>query len=228
MKKISEIKRDRLCKYVQSIASQGITQRDIASRLNVKPQYLNNLLSGHKSVTDQFLDKFAQEYKINLFGFLSDESIVSSSDAPVLTQGEEHECLKCYYGLSATASNIENLDDNELHKDYRLYRIPGFEGCIGFPVSGDSMMPTMQAGEIVAIDKQEVQQIINGEIYLTVTRDGQRMVKRLVVEDDEDGGVIRCISDNPDKKIFKDFLIKGENIHKLYRVRGSIKLNLFM
>lgn len=137
--------------------------------------------------------------------------------------------LKYYYELSATASNIENISDNELNQPYTLINFPGYEGCVGFNVAGESMYPTMKERDIVAIKPEKIDFIVNGEIYLVVTRDGQRMIKRLCVvgRDDDSGDIIRCISDNPNQELYAPFTIYGKDVHNIFRVKGTISTSFF-
>lgn len=132
--------------------------------------------------------------------------------------------LVYYYDMVATASDIEDLTDNELNQPYITLYMPGYEGCVGFNVAGDSMTPTAKHRDIVAIERKQVETIINGEIYFIVTRDGQRMIKRLVqLGKDEDGAMMfRCISDNPNQELYAPFVISGDRIHTISRVKGFI------
>lgn len=129
-----------------------------------------------------------------------------------------------YYDMVATASDIEDLTDNELNQPYVTLYIPGYEKCVGFNVAGDSMLPTAKHRDIVAIERKKVETIINGEIYFIVTRDGQRMIKRLVQlgKDEEGTMMFRCISDNPNQELYAPFVISGDRIHTISRVKGFI------
>lgn len=200
-----------------------------------KSKVTRGILEQNNGISESNLAKFlAYAPDVNLEWLITGQGemlIGNNIDIPENLAEKKHiqksDFLKVYYDLPATASNIENLCDNELYQDYQQYRVPGFEGCAGFPVVGDSMIPTMQANDIVAVEPQHVQQIINGEIYLVITRDGQRTIKRLVVEESDDDVLLRCISDNPDKSLYKDFLIQGDAVYRVYRVRGAIRLDLF-
>ena len=153
---------------------------------------------------------------------LRDESRITESQQTDDTNEPltERTALKFYYELEATASNVIGLDDDERNQPFRLLNIPEFAGCIGMMVSGDSMYPSIQSGSIVAIDPTPASYIINGETYLVVTRDGQRMIKRLVQQGDK----VRCISDNPNKELYAPFEIDAEIIHTISRVRGSVSV----
>lgn len=60
--------------------------------------------------------------------------------------------------------------------------------------SGDSMAPTIQSGDIVALRRiRDIRYLINGEIYALVTASGLRTIKRVR----DDGDVITLLADNP-------------------------------
>ncbi len=91
------------------------------------------------------------------------------------------------------------------------------------------MYPTIRSRDIIAINRDTSDIIINGEIYLVITRDGQRMIKRLCIvgRDEDSGDIIRCISDNPNQELYAPFIIHGTDIHNIFRVKGSISAMFF-
>lgn len=64
-KKISEIKSEWLNNQIGILVSKGTTKAQIARRLNVLPQYLNSITKGNRGITDSFLDKFIETFKLN-------------------------------------------------------------------------------------------------------------------------------------------------------------------
>lgn len=132
--------------------------------------------------------------------------------------------LQYYSELDVTASNVEGLIDNEVNAVYKLLNIPGLEGCVGFNVRGDSMIPTMKHGDVVAVEREPVKTIVNGEIYFVLTRDNQRMIKRLVYNKEKE--IVTCFSDNPDQRLFAPFDIEQDIIIRVLRVRGCLSYEL--
>ena len=129
--------------------------------------------------------------------------------------------VKWYYELDASAGD-GLFEDDEINAPYKYINVPGFERCIGLNLTGNSMLNTAQSGDIVVVHPREVQTIINGEIYLVVTRDSQRMVKRLVTSGYTEDAIITCISDNPDKTLYADMKIQASLVHKIFRVAGFV------
>lgn len=151
----------------------------------------------------------------------------STALAAVVPQDEKElnddNAIKWYYELDASAGD-SLFDNNEILAPFRYIQVPGFERCIGLNLTGNSMLNTAQSGDIVVVHPREVQTIINGEIYLVVTRDSQRMVKRLVTSGYTEDAIITCISDNPDKTLYADMKIQASLVHKIFRVAGFVSI----
>lgn len=87
MEKISILKESWLKKEIANLKEKGISKADIAYRLEIKPQYLNNIINGGRGITDSFLDKFIEEFNISQFDLCNNEinpiresSVVYKSD----------------------------------------------------------------------------------------------------------------------------------------------------
>ena len=186
-----------------------------------------------KSIQPDKIEKIKSTFPdLNVSWLLTGEGPMLVSDAKrgagAVASSEERltdeNSFKYYFEMTATAGNIEGFTDSELGQEYKRVSFPGYEGCVAFNVSGESMLPTAKPKDIVVISPKPVETIVNGEIYLVVTKDGQRMIKRLrVLRKDEDlGAVIRCISDNRDQEVYAPFEIYGEDVHRIFRVKGFI------
>lgn len=199
----------------------GYGRANTSSALNGDKRYLTDSFLGHIS------SRFGQ---INLNwlltgegDMLNDQTLDDNTNTSVKALTDENS-LKFYYELSATASNIDGLTDNEINQPFQRIYIPGYEGCVGFKTTGESMLPTLKHGDIIVVERKTAETIVNGEIYLVVTRDGQRMIKRLVQQDIDDDGIghITCVSDNPNKEIYRSFEITTDMIHTISRVKGYV------
>lgn len=153
----------------------------------------------------------------------SSQTIPATIELQAQTELNEKNAVKWYYELDASAGD-GLFENNEINAPYKYINVPGFEGCFGLNLTGDSMLNTAQSGDIVVVRPREVQTIINGEIYLVVTRDSQRMVKRLVTSGYSEDAIITCISDNPDKTRYADMKIQADLIHKIFRVAGFVSI----
>lgn len=198
---------------------------DFSIKVGTTKTYISEIKNNRRKVTEQFVTFVANafpevnpEWIISGKGEMLNTAISDSIQSNEDTELSAKNSLQYYEEMDVTASNIEGLMDNELNAPSRLINIPGFEGCVGFNVRGDSMLPTMKHGDIVAIERNTVETIINGEMYFIITRDGQRMIKRLVY--DRNAERITCFSDNPDQLRFAPFDLDGEMIVRVSRVRG--------
>lgn len=200
------------------------TQEEAADMMRVtRPTFSAALNGRERRLTAAFMNKFC-----NTFGYISytwlltgeGEMLIDAIPEEPAGTLNDRNALKYYYDMDVTASNIGDASDNEQHAPFRLINLPGFEGCVGFNVVGESMLPTARPRDIAAIDPRPVEIIANGEVYLLVTRDGQRMVKRLMRTPDG----VRCISDNNAVEWYAPFDVEAAMIVNAYRVRGFISI----
>lgn len=218
--------RDRLKAFIDS---KELSIREF-ERVNDFPNGTISTLSDN--ITKKRLDTIVENFPtLNTTWLLTGEGSMLKGDGVEVSEDSGlslKSALQYYPELDVTASNIEGFTDNELNASYKLLNVSGFEGCVGFPVRGDSMLPLMKSGDIVAVERDSVSTIVNGEVYFVLTRDGQRMIKRLVdrgVNKDGERKIL-CVSDNPDKELYASFEVDGDNILKVLRVRGSLSISL--
>ena len=77
MDKIATIKKKWLENQIVQLKNSGMSKAEIARKLEIKPQQLNNIVSGVRGVSDNFIDKFIDIFKINqidLFANIGDGS----------------------------------------------------------------------------------------------------------------------------------------------------------
>lgn len=223
------------------IAHSKKNKAAFARSIGAEPTQVYDILSGKtKSITESFARKIVDNYKeIRLSWLLTGEGsmLVSSSHVENPTSHEKkspshadestkegEKGLKYYYEMDATAGDIEDLTDNEIGQPYRILTIPGYEGCTAFNVRGESMLNVAKPGDIVAVEPNPADIVVNGEIYLVVTKDGQRMIKRCIHLPDTQQ--LRCISDTPRIELFPPTDIATERVHRIFRVRGFVSLSL--
>lgn len=207
-------------RLIQFIAHEKMTKRAFEVSIGAANGYINSI---RQSIQPDRVSRIALNYPaLNIAWLLTGEGEMLRASAPVHSDSEltDRNSLKHFYEMDVTASNIENLSDNEQNAPFRRLLIPGYEGCVAFNVAGESMLPTARPGDLAAIDPRPVERIVNGEIYLLVTRDGQRMIKRLMRLPDDTG--VRCFSDNDKKQWYAPFDIEAEMVVHAYRVRGFI------
>lgn len=97
--------------------------------------------------------------------------------------------------------------------------IPGSVAEAFLPVKGNSMDPTLQNGDIVGIKAvTSIESIRPNGIYLILTTDNERMLKR--IRNIDRGEELTLYSDNPD---YSPFQVLKSQICGIYRVTSFIR-----
>lgn len=96
--------------------------------------------------------------------------------------------------------------------------LPQYNSCTCLVhARGDSMMPTISSGDIIALKKiEDFRYLISGEIYAIVTKNGLRTIKRV----NDKGESIQLIPDNKDYE--EQYIPKEELLH-VFVVKGCMK-----
>lgn len=126
--------------------------------------------------------------------------------------GEVNFVGKPYYSrMPASAGQLEMGDEDVTTE---RIQIPGMRVDAYFPVVGNSMDPTIQAGDIVGIRKLDsADRIRPNDIYLVFTRDNERMLKRIKGVNAAEP-YLTLHSDNPD---YEPFQVLKEQIASVYK-----------
>lgn len=128
-----------------------------------------------------------------------------------------------------TTSSIPYYNDLPLSAGYRDAFDPGRENPTSyisfpnsgadffFPVSGTSMEPDINDGDIVGVKRVEREEgIVHGDVYMIVTNDA-RMIKRCY-HDNNDPNLIWCVSPN-----YPSFPINKNDVCALFKVVNRIQ-----
>lgn len=122
----------------------------------------------------------------------------------------------------AHASFIKNFHEENSFEISDWYRIPGFNPSIEqklFEVAGESMSPTILAGDVVICqDQPKIDNILDGTLVLLVTAKGV-YIKRIRLDSNKD--ILLLESDNVHDKI-EDQKINKADIYQAMVVRGKI------
>ena len=127
------------------------------------------------------------------------------------------------------AASIPFYNDLPLSAGYRDAFDPGRENPTSyisfpnsgadffFPVSGTSMEPDINDGDIVGVKRVEREEgIVHGDVYMIVTNDA-RMIKRCY-HDNNDPNLIWCVSPN-----YPSFPINKNDVCALFKVVNRIQ-----
>lgn len=128
--------------------------------------------------------------------------------------------IRYWVDVDATVGGVTQFDDM-MSSQYIDLAIPEFRDCTdAVNIYGDSMFPLYKSGQIIILKEWKESFIDYGNVYLVVTKNGNRMVKYL--RKGSDAEHILCVSEN---KEFDPFEILMNDILRLFLVKGSIAKN---
>lgn len=120
------------------------------------------------------------------------------------------------------AENLDLIMHNE-PKDYISIPMLNRNDTFVMTASGSSMYPSISNGDMIVMQAMpDVENIIFGEIYAIITKNGMRTIRRITRSDKP--LMIRLIPDNKDK-IYGDYQdVQRPEIKRLFRVLCSIRI----
>ena len=134
--------------------------------------------------------------------------------------GSTRRRIRYWVDVDATAGGVTLFDDMD-EKKYIDMAIPEFGDCTdSVNLYGDSMLPLFKSGQIIILKEWRESFIDYGNVYLVITKNGNRMVKYL--RRGSDAQHVLCVSENRD---FDPFEIDRSDILRLFIVKGSISKN---
>ncbi len=227
MKRISVLKKEWFDAELSNLKKQGISRAEIARKMGILPQTLNNVINGTRGISDDFLDKFIATFNISQLELVKrndgiqpitpiDHRFILRTDHKLESQDIP------LYDLSATAGLMAIFNDNHISPDdyLRIPNLPPVDGAIY--VRGESMTPLLKSGDIIIFKRLalSLDSILWGQIYLlsfTAGGDFFTVVKYIQKSDTPD--CIRLVSHN-DRFQPKD--IPLSSIQALAIVKASI------
>lgn len=227
MKRISVLKKEWFDAELSNLKKQGISRAEIARKMGILPQTLNNVINGTRGISDDFLDKFIATFNISQLELVKrndgiqpitpiDHRFILRTDHKLESQDIP------LYDLSATAGLMAIFNDNHISPDdyLRIPNLPPVDGAIY--VRGESMTPLLKSGDIIIFKRLalSLDSILWGQIYLLsfiASGDFFTVVKYVQKSDTPD--CIRLVSHN-DRFQPKD--IPLSSIQALAIVKASI------
>lgn len=205
MKTISDIKSEWLQNQIAILETTGLNKAQIANKLCIVPQQLNNILSGSRGISDKFIDKFVTTFNINQIDLFND-ALPSVKEIPLIP-------LEAFAGYSP-----EQYQDIPIENTYHITEFDQADFLIR--VKGDSMIPRFNGGDIVACKKiLDLLYFQWHRIYVVYTKSQGIMIKRIEQSTNKD--FITLVSDNPE---YKPFEIPKNDISDIALVLGAITL----
>lgn len=205
-----------LRKLVQKIKYEnGCTQKEIADKIGVSPQYLSDVLNGRYAFTD--------ELKKKLYVFNTDVEI-TRMDHPKSSEKLEDADVPLY-DIDA-AANLRTLMGDKTANILGRISIPNIPSCDGAVyVRGDSMYPLLKTGDIVAYKMvNDIQALVDGEMYLVnLEMDGDEyLTVKYVHRSNKGEGWVQLASYNQHHGPMD---VRLENIKAIALVKFSVRIN---
>ena len=203
MEDINALKRRWLEKKMEELKGHGISKAEIARRLDILPQQLNNIINGSRGITDKFLDSFMTAFDISRIDlYATDVTPLVKKKMPLFdaeTIGGQNDIVA---DPERPASHVaEWIDAGDW--------FPGATAAIRH--YGDSMVE-YPSGSILALKRVEDQSLlINGQNYVIETSE-YRITKKI---QDDGGDYIMAYSSN--RETYPD----GRQIHSPIRIPKS-------
>ena len=200
------------------LETEGIKAAAFARNIGVHPTQIYDLQSGKtKSVSAEMANKIVAYYpKYNKYWLLTGEGEMTNDKQAIRVSHS----IRYWVDVDATAGGVTVFDDM-ITKNYIDLSIPEFRDCTdAVNLYGDSMAPLYKRGQIIILKEWTESFIDFGNVYLIVTKSGNRMVKYL--RKGSDAQHVLCVSEN---KEFDPFEIEIADILRLYLVKGSVQKN---
>lgn len=197
------------------IKTNNLKKSAIARYIGVSNGFITQIINGSRRLPhDKLLKIIAnQNWDISMFG----EGEMLKNAVEVATSGHR---IRYWVDVDATAGGVTQFDDM-MSSQYIDLAIPEFRDCTdAVNLYGDSMFPLYKSGSIIILKEWKESFIDFGNVYLIITKNGNRMVKYL--RKGSDVAHVLCVSEN---KEFDPFEIEIGDILRLYLVKGGVHKN---
>jgi len=198
-----------------------------AQKLGTKGHIIDLYLKGERQLTYEQGKKLCLEYQVSeLYLF---QGIGTPFEAPNLPDPEERLAMALgisfspnilFTSVHAFASNTVSVD---LLEENERFSIPGLNGdLVAFNISGNSMSPTIHAGDMVICKPlEDIDELVDNDIYAVVSNQSV-WVKRVqrCFDKNRTWTHVKLISDNFEE--FDPFIIEVNEVRKLLQVKRRL------
>ncbi len=204
-------------RLIHFMKSKRLSQKRFEEACGLSNGYLNSLrkapgLDKLQSIIYTF-PELNQQWLLTGEG----EMLNENSDTPATSDEKK---IRYWVDINATGGGVELFSDQDTNRVINI-SIPEFKDCTdAVNIYGDSMSPLYKNGQIIILKKWTERFIDYGNVYLVITRNGNRMVK--YIKQGSQQGKLLCVSENKD---YDPFEIDLEDVLQLYIVKGSISKN---
>jgi len=225
MSKITDLRRERFIQLSELFKSQ----KEFSRAINSTPGYINQLLSGHRSIGEKAARKIeaACNKPDGWIDQIGQATNIEQALPTTVIQSNAHETRKLGEFSRIPVVGSAQLGDNG-HWSELEYPVGNGDGYITFPTNdknayalrcvGDSMKPRIKDGEFVIVEPNtEVQP---GEEVLLKTLDGRVMVKTFLYKKEDRIHLISINEAYPPQSIL---LSEIDKIHAVVAIARKAK-----
>lgn len=205
--------KDRLLSYLKY---KGINRSEFGRSIGASAAFVSAIRA---SVGQDKLAKISNVYPdLNIKWLLTGMGEMLSQESPMPERLPEQ--IRYWIDIDATGGGVELFGDKDSNRFIDI-SIPEFKDCTdAVNLYGDSMSPLYKNGQIIILKQWTESFIDYGNVYLVITKKGNRMVKYL--RQGSDSTRVLCVSENKD---YDSFEIEKEDILQLFIVKGAISKN---
>lgn len=208
----------KIDRFLQYLDYRGISENKATVECRLSQGLIHQAKSGKADLGTKTIDKIIDTYQDLDRNWLltgNGEMLKGAVEVPAPSHR-----IRYWMDVDATAGGVTLFDDM-MSSQYIDLAIPEFSDCTdAVNLYGDSMLPLYKSGQIIILKEWKESFIDYGNVYLVITKKGNRMVKYLRKGSDADH--VLCVSEN---KEFDSFEILMDDILRLYLVKGGISKN---
>lgn len=229
---------DKIIRIKALIENQGITQSEFAKRIAIDASNFSKHLTGKLPISDSLINKIVVELGVSKEWLCTGTGPMYGSNTTGATGGDAHTHIRTLtlpsgaivpevrngakvYGLDVTAGNLgrERMFTDDLV--IGSIDVPFINpDCSIVKVSGDSMKPVINNGDMIAIREIKNPNLIFwGQIYVVLLED-YRMVKYVRKHENPDRVILRS-----ENKEYDDIEIEKRDICDLFIVENIIRID---
>ena len=205
--------KERLISYLKV---KGVNNSEFGRSIGVSSSFVSSMRT---SIGQDKLERITSVYPdLNIKWLLTGFGKMLIQDTPTIKRSPEQ--IRYWVDIDATGGGVELFEDKDTNRFIDI-SIPEFKDCTdAVNLYGDSMSPLYKNGQIIILKPWTENFIDYGNVYLVITKKGNRMVKYL--RQGSDNSHVLCVSENKD---YDSFEIEKDDILRLFIVKGAISKN---
>ena len=187
----------------------GLKQAELAEKVGLEQGTISNMARGARGIKAEHLERMCEVFGISLAEFFA----CKTAELPEIVFIRLVKAVP-RAGTGSLETDSDTVSLYSFHTSFIRRKGGTPETMVLFNIDGDSMEPTVSAGDMVMIN-QSLNDIRSGSIYL-IRFEGELMLKRL---ERRPGGEVLIRSDN---EKYDDIAIKKDQDHIDFEIFGRM------